>query len=143
MISFVVLGKPVGKGRPRFRNTGKFVQTYTPEATAVYENLVKLSFQQSGQHKLEGPLHMTIRAYFPIPKQTSKKRAELMESGQVLHTSKPDADNVAKAICDALNGIAYDDDSQIVSLLVTKSYSANPRTSIDVHEIDEETGVPY
>ena len=40
-IEFEVLGKPVGKGRPRFRNAGKFVQTYTPEKTAVFENLVQ------------------------------------------------------------------------------------------------------
>ena len=133
-IEFEVLGKPVGKGRPRFRNAGKFVQTYTPEKTAVFENLVRLSFQQAGGVKLNGALQMIIFAGFPIPKSVSKKRREAILSGEDQYTHKPDADNVAKAVCDALNGLAYDDDSQIVELVVQKAYSETPRTRVYIRE---------
>ena len=134
-IEFEVLGKPVGKGRPRFRNAGKFVQTYTPEATAVFENIVRLSFQQAGGKKLDGELQMIVCAYFPIPMSTTKKRRAEMLGSKVPYTHKPDADNIAKAVCDALNGIAYDDDSQIVELCAQKAYSESPRTWVYIREV--------
>jgi len=136
--SFTVYGTPVGKGRPRFRNTGKFVQAYTPEKTAAYETLVKLAYQQEhgGAPLLAGALHMRIEAYFPIPKATSKKNIEKMLHGDILHTKKPDADNVIKAIADALNGVAYADDSAISSLTVMKKYSDTPRVEIMISELD-------
>lgn len=48
---------------------------------------------------------------------------------------KPDADNVAKIILDALNGIAYLDDKQVVDLGVHKSYNATPGVLVFVYEI--------
>ena len=74
----------------------------------------------------------------PIPKSTSKKKHQLMAIGAIQHTKKPDADNVAKAICDALNKIAYVDDSQIVSLEVNKYYSDVPRAEITITEVKHE-----
>lgn len=53
-----------------------------------------------------------------------------MLQGKILPTKKPDCDNIAKIICDALNGVAYDDDKQIVALKVTKIYSDEPRVIV-------------
>ena len=46
-VCFTVPGAPVPKGRPKFARRGKFVTTYTPAATASYENLVKVTAQQA------------------------------------------------------------------------------------------------
>ena len=115
-------GKIVGKQRPKFSRQGNFVKTYTPEKTVNYENWVKMCWMQSEQEKLSGNIIAVIVARFMIPQSYSnKKRKELNEKPC---PKKPDCDNIAKSILDALNGIAYDDDAQIVDLSVSKVYSA-------------------
>ena len=122
-VTFTIIGKPCGKGRPKFSRQGDYVRTYTPEKTVEYENLVRLAWVQSGGEKLSGTIKATINAYFPIPKSVSKKKRKEMDGA--FYTKKPDCDNIAKIILDALNGIAYDDDSQIACLSVMKLYDAD------------------
>lgn len=139
MIQFTVYGTPVGKGRPKFSTFNGRAAAYTPQKTVNYENLVKLSVQQQQKglkpFDKDVPLQADIIAYFPIPKSTSKKKREAMLNGEMYHTKKPDADNITKCILDALNGIAYYDDSQIVYVRVKKNYSDEPRAEITIHEI--------
>lgn len=133
MREFTVPGPPVAKGRARL---GKF-GTYTPEKTVNYENLVKLSYieEHQGKELLEGDLSITINFLFPIPKSTSKKNRELMLKGEIKHNKRPDIDNCIKSIADALNNIAYKDDSQIVQVIACKLYSDEPRTEVIIEEI--------
>lgn len=58
----------------------------------------------------------------PIPKSTTKKIRALMENGEQRHIKKPDLDNIVKAFTDALNGIAYADDSLITGINAQKKY---------------------
>jgi len=132
-VSIRVPGQPVGKARPRVTRNGAF----TPKKTANFESLVKLSCQ--AQHHgpmLDGPLRMTVHAYFSIPRTWPKwlLREAFLEN--VWHTRKPDGSNVLKAVEDALNGVLYQDDSQIVHAVVLKRYSTEPRTVIEVQEMD-------
>lgn len=130
MTLFEVVGKIQGKARARtFYNPkiGKS-QSITPEKTVLYENLIKVNFQQAKRKEtfFNGEaLEVDITAFFAIPKSASKKRAADMLAGRILPTKKPDADNIAKVICDALNGVAYHDDSQVVRLIVKKTYTKN------------------
>lgn len=78
---------------------------------------------------------MNIHAYYPIPKSTSKKNREMMIDGFLLPTKKPDLDNVAKVVCDALNGIAYHDDTQICRLALYKHYGETPRVEVEIADI--------
>jgi Holliday junction resolvase RusA-like endonuclease len=138
MIQFTVYGTPVGKGRPKFSTFNGHATAYTPTKTVNYENLVKLSYQQQCNNKLyekDVPLKAEIVAYFPIPKSTSKKKRQMMLEGKIRHTKKCDADNLAKSILDALNGIAFYDDSQVCELSVSKLYSDEPRAEITIREI--------
>lgn len=108
-LKFSVLGEPAGKGRPRFRNAGAFVQTYTPEKTVSYENLVRLEYRrQCNDFKFpkDTPLDVRITAYYGIPKSVSKKRAQLMRERKIRPMKKPDFDNIGKIVCDSLNDIA-------------------------------------
>ena len=133
-MKFVIYGEPVAKGRPRFRNTGAFVQTYTPKKTSNYENLVKVSFDTMVDNKefLEGEVEAIIKTFFSIPKSTSKKKSKLMQEFEIRPVKKPDCDNLAKTILDALNGRAFKDDSQVVSLVVEKYYSNEPRVEVEL-----------
>ena len=121
-VEIIIPGKPVGKGRPRFSTANGFPRSYTPAKTVEYENLVRLAWMQAGHEKIEGPIQVIIDASFPIPKGTSKKKASEIDKKAYPH--KPDCDNIAKTVLDALNGIAYDDDAQVVSLRVQKNYRA-------------------
>ena len=133
-INFTVYGVPVGKGRPRFTRGG---HAYTPEKTAAYEDSVRRCWQtQSGQGFAGGvPLLASLTAWFPIPKSTSKKKAAAMEG--VFHLSRPDADNIAKAILDALNGHAYQDDSAVQIDRCWKLYTNGaPRVEVTIREAE-------
>lgn len=133
---FTVPGEPVGKGRPRVVRRGGFTQTYTPEKTASYENLVKLEFQRQGGRMLkDGPVFLSIQAWYGIPKSVSKRKREAMMGGLIRPTKKPDCDNVAKTIADALNGLAWRDDSQVVSLLVVKRFGEEPGVEVTIEEV--------
>lgn len=139
VVEFTVLGTPKSKGRPRFVRRGKFVQSYTPEETVSYENMVRLSYAQFAGIKLIGAIRAEIKAYFPIPKSVSKKKQKEMLEGKIRPiTVKCDTDNICKIILDALNTIAYDDDRQVVELEAYKLYSEQPRAEIKLLTLDEE-----
>jgi Holliday junction resolvase RusA-like endonuclease len=73
-----------------------------------------------------------IQAFFSIPKSTSKTKREKMLSGEIRPTKKPDWDNIGKVVCDALNKLAYGDDSGIVDGRVQKFYSDEPRVEVEL-----------
>lgn len=140
MIYFTLACEPQGKGRPRFYNKGNYTGTYTPQKTVDYENEVKKAYiaQCKGERYEKGiGLELTIKAYFRPPKNTSNKRLGLMVEKKIRPTKKPDLDNVAKAIADALNGLAYHDDSQIVTLHIEKYYDIFPRIEVEIQESNE------
>ena len=137
-VKFEVLGTPVGKSRPKFSTVNGHAVAYTPAKTANYETLVRLSYQQKYagcMFEKDKPLRAIIRAFFPIPKSTSKKKREQMEAGKIRHTKKCDADNIAKACLDALNGIAFYDDSQVCELSISKFYGDTPKVEIIIDEV--------
>lgn len=133
MFTFTISGEPQGKARPRVTTRG----TYTPKKTKDYERLVQWEYRkQGGRDYGERQLQVEITANFQIPKSKPRKVVVDMLAGQVRPTKKPDCDNIAKAILDALNGIAYHDDSQIVTLAVEKWYSPyDPCVIVTIKEV--------
>lgn len=133
-IIFTVPGVPQGKGRPRVTRNG----TFTPKKTRDYEKKVRDCYIAQGGQMFpdDTPLFASITAIFPIPSSLSKKRRALFNGKR--HCKKPDADNVAKAILDALNGVAYRDDSAVSSLLVGKSYGDDARVTVSIKAVTSE-----
>ena len=125
MMQFHIDGEPVPKGRPKFTNRAGFMRTYTPRKTVDYELAVKAAAQAAmgPTDLLETPIGVYLYMRLPIPKSHSKKRREACLSGQEKPIKKPDIDNLAKSILDGMNGVVWKDDSQIVSLHVTKVYA--------------------
>lgn len=132
VLTFTVEGKPIGKGRPRITRNG----TYTPKKTREYEKLIAWTFRRRYPRfkPCKGPVFMTVIAYFPIPKNTTKKLREKMEREEVFRIKKPDWDNIGKIVCDALNGIAWEDDNQVMGF-VLKFYSPRPRIEVMIGEV--------
>ena len=131
-VQFTIDGRPQGKGRPRL----SYGKIKTPEQTVMYENYIKLLYKSSIKKYFEGPIRLIIKAYYPIAKSDSKKKKEQKLSGEIRPFNiKPDIDNVVKVICDALNEIAYKDDTQIVELGTSKYFSDKPRVEVTIENI--------
>lgn len=129
-VCFTVPGKPQGKARPRFTRSG---HTYTPGSTAAYEERVKLAYKQAGAGKLSGFVSADICAVFAVPKSYTKaRRAAALNAS--FAPKKPDCDNIAKIILDALNGLAYDDDAQVVKLRVEKRYGIADHVTVTLED---------
>lgn len=129
-LEFTVSGEPQGKGRPRFTRIGK---PYTPENTASYEEKVRLAYwEQCGMEMAAAgiPLTLEITAVFGVPERFSKAVRQKMLAWEILPTKRPDADNIAKIIADALNGVAWHDDAQVVSMAVSKVYGEIPEVRV-------------
>lgn len=133
-VRFHVPGQPVGKGRPRIGKVGAHARMFTPQKTASYEGMVSLAAQQAmnGAALIEGPVQAQLRIDVMIPASWSGKKQRAAAAGEVLPTSKPDADNVVKAIFDALNGVVWKDDVQVVDLTVKKRYSTVPGVAVRI-----------
>jgi Holliday junction resolvase RusA-like endonuclease len=136
MISFTIEGAPVPKGRPRFTRTG---HTFTPTKTRQYEALVTARAREAmvGKRKIEKPnaVRVDILAVFPVPASWSKKRRLAALQGVDHHVSKPDLDNVQKAILDSMNGIVFEDDSQVIDSRTRKAYGPEPGVKVFIDEV--------
>ena len=139
MLHFTILGKVQAKQSAKFRNVGKFIQSDEPAKVIHYANWVKQCFIQAyPDHNpmiFEGKmLAIKTVAFFEIPKSKSKKFKEQALQGLVRPVTKPDTDNIAKNVKDALNKIAFPDDSQIVLEIIEKRFSAVPRAEVFIKE---------
>lgn len=131
MIAFEVPGQPVGWQRS---GSGKFAHRFTPKKTRVYERMIAQCCQIAmvGQPKLTGALAISITAFMGIPKSWSKVMRTAAAENRLPCTAKPDGDNILKAVCDALNGVAYEDDARITEMRVAKRYGDHPKIVVNV-----------
>ena len=137
MVEFIRPGNPQPQGRPRAGRRGNKIVMYDPKESKEYKQYVALiAKQHAPKTLLEGALSVRIKIYREIPKSTTKKDRALIFEGIKRPVVKADTSNYVKGIEDALNGIIYKDDSQIVDLYASKFYSDNPRVEIEVREID-------
>ena len=130
-VSLTIPGPPVGKQRARVCRSG---HAFTPAKTVNYEALVKQTFAAKYPDfiPMSGPVRMTLSIWLMESKETQRK---LRKGINVYPTIKPDISNVLKIIEDALNGLAYVDDKQIVWVEVVKAYSEKPRVEVIVGEL--------
>lgn len=133
-ISFVIPGAPVGKARPRVTRNG----TYTPKKTRAYEHEVRLMARAAfgACAPLDCAIHIDLVVYLPIPKSWPKRKQAAARDGRMQPISKPDLDNLEKAVTDACNGIAYFDDAQIVEVVKAKRYSEHPHVWVRIASLD-------
>ncbi len=131
---FEVIGEVVGKERPRVNMyTGS---VYTPNRTKVYELLIQQYFKikYPNYQILNGRLSIEIIAYLKIPKSTSKIKTQEMLENKISPTKKPDVDNIAKSILDAMNGFVFKDDNQVSKISVEKRFALEEKVVIRVEE---------
>ena len=133
----IVEGKIKGKARPRF-NT-KTGRAFTPGDTITYENWIRYAYQNQDGRRLTGAIRAKIEVYYKIPKSYPKKRVQAIREGLEMPLKKPDSDNIAKIVLDSLNKIAFDDDSQVVELIVIKRWTEDiERIEFELREVSNE-----
>ena len=136
-IYFVIDGPVIPKGRPRFSRIGGHVKAFTPKRTLDYEKKVKesyLSEYPTGIAFESEPLSMILNIYMAVPKSVSKKKRDHMIVYEYPTKHNGDLDNLLKSVADALNGVAYTDDCQIVHVTVNKFWSEEAKAEVTIKE---------
>lgn len=133
IVSFELPLRPTPKGRPRFARIGKFVRAYTPAKTerAEQDIITLLATYAPTGGPVERPINLTIAFYMPIPGWPAWKRAAAI-AGAIKPTGRPDLDNLAKLVMDAMtrSGQWWKDDSQVVELTLRKEYGTRPHINV-------------
>lgn len=132
-VTFTIDGAPHPKARPRVvRRHGKLI-AIDPDENKIHAQHVQLVARRLFNAPLEGPIKLSVIAVFQIPKSWTK--AEKAAAQGAFHTSRPDFDNLEKAISDALNGIAFKDDGQVAVTSFAKFWGQSAFTRVTVEAL--------
>lgn len=132
-ISFFVVGDPKGQPRVKACKRGAFTGVYTPDTADEWKKAIKVDLHDNWDGKqFEGPVMLFLDFFFKRPKSHMCKKG-LKETAPSKHTSRPDADNLAKAVMDALGDAGlFRDDAQVSHLVVQKGYSDSDITGVQI-----------
>jgi len=136
-LTFTVRGNPVPQPRARVTARGKFAHAYTPKAHPVHDYRKAIAVGAAAFPAMcgglsEQPISVTIKLTFERPPSHLNKSGIKASAPRL---PKPDVDNVAKAVLDAINGVAWHDDSQVAELIVRKSYGTAGATEVTIAEL--------
>jgi len=133
-IDILIPGNPVPKGRARAFLRGNRIGHHTPEKTRVWEGVARMAASEAMGRRspLDGPVVLSVVATFVAPPSWPKWRQELLGQDGVGHTTRPDLDNLVKAVKDACNGIVWRDDCQVVRIEADKVYGSTPAMTVRV-----------
>src|SRR5688500_13794665 len=122
LLSLIIPGAPIAKGRPRVTTRGRFARVYTPAKTRHYEDLIRCEAvaPMGDRAPIDEAVSMVVTAYIAPPKALSNKRRQHALDGVLKPTTRPDTDNYAKAALDGCNAIIFRDDSLVTDLIVRK-----------------------
>lgn len=129
-LTFSVDGDPVPQPRPKVSTRGGFARAYVPKDHPIhgYRKSVQLAAIDAGLRKQSGSVQVIIDAVFARPKSHLTKKG-VKASAPAL--PRPDVDNIAKAVLDAIGPI-LGDDTQVSRLVVEKTFGAEARTTVRI-----------
>lgn len=129
MYLFEIHQKPIAQKQTRLGKRGCFNPSHADQEMLRWQ--IK---PHAPKVPLEGAIYLEMTFYMPIPKG-SKIQMRMMANGTVLPIKRPDIDNLAYLLTNAMKGIMYEDDSQIVDLVLRKRYGEDPKTVVKVVEL--------
>ena len=134
-VSFEIDTRPIGQQRHRTTYLG---HNYTPKKTKEFQSLIKWLYRASSRHIFTGPVALMMKFCFAVPVSTTKTETKrIVNKVYVPYPKKPDTDNVEKAILDALNKVAWNDDRQVTNVSKRKCYDKTNRIIIHIYEDKE------
>jgi Holliday junction resolvase RusA-like endonuclease len=133
-LELCIPGDPVAWSRAR--HDGRSGRFFNADRLRFFQDEARIRARVAlaGAAPIAGAITLSVRAFLPIPESWPTRRRRQAAEGLIVPTSRPDADNFAKAIADALNRVAYRDDAQVVDLVSRKRYAAEPRLEVVVEE---------
>lgn len=134
MYIFEIHGAPIPQKQTRFTCAGGYPRAYDPSS----KDKERIQWQIkpfAPEEPLKGPIELSITFFLPIPKSTSSKNRLAMINRVILPCVKPDEDNLAYIVTNALKKIVYEDDNQVCAKHVYKFYGVDPKTIIRVRPI--------
>lgn len=140
---YVIPGPAVPQGRPRITTANGYPRVYDPQKSSEYKKYVRACVVQQGRPEklLTGALRVDTVEYRRIAASLRKAQRVEAARGTIRPITKPDMDNVEKAVWDALTGLVWKDDAQVVDGRRAKFYSDVPRVEIEIEELEEETKI--
>ena len=135
-IEFTIPGIPTAWARAGTKGRVHFTPGKQRRSMSVVQVLA--SDAMGDRPPLSGPVAMTVTACWPWPKSMSQRKRSAV--GANYRTARPDADNVGKLIADAINGITFGDDAQVVDLRVKKLFGLSAFTRVVIESLSGEGG---
>ena len=133
-VEFEVPSAPRGKARPVVTRGGR--HTYTPDPGDWVRDVRLIAsdaVNSSGWSFTANPVSLKVRITRQIPKHTSKKKYGRMDGSSV--AAIPDLVNIVAAICDAIEGVVYENDRQVARIDASRIWGKEHSTTIRVSEI--------
>lgn len=132
-MKIIIRGNPIAQARPRFfirqKTIGnqKLIGAQDHPKSKAWKETVRWQAIEQNVCLMEGPITLKLDFMMLRPKSLSNQVK--------YHVKRPDIDNLTKSILDALNGICWRDDSQIVMLRATKNYAPDPGVFIIIERL--------
>jgi Holliday junction resolvase RusA-like endonuclease len=130
-ITFSLPGNPVPQPRPRITVRGKHGHAYVPPDHPIhaYRQAVAVAARAAGASVHEDPVSVVMDFVFSRPKSHMRKSGLAADAPRL---PRPDIDNLEKAVLDALNGVAWKDDTQVARVVKEKTYGTEGRTTVRI-----------
>lgn len=137
---FILPITPTAQQRPRHARIGGHDVTYKSTTQQANERTLEaMLLPHRPKTPLSGPLELSFRATFPIPRSWTKKRREAALRVRIWHTSRPDTDNLAKQLKDAMTRLGFwQDDRQVAVCNMEKIYGGRGEWRVRVRELENE-----
>jgi len=135
-VEIFVAGEPKGQPRPRAFARSGMVRMYDPGTAEGWKSAIADEWRRSApaMPKILTPVCLKLSFFMPRPKSHFNSKRILKPSSPKFYAKKPDADNMAKAVMDALTQLqAWEDDDQVVILKVTKQFADGGNTGCAIH----------
>lgn len=134
MTEFIVLGDPVPQPRPRVSSRGGFARAYVPAKHPVhaYRKQLEAAAREAGVTPSSDPIAVTVVAFFARPKSHMTKRGVKATAPRL---PRPDVDNIAKAVLDALQPV-IGDDTNVSTLIAMKAYNEHAGTHVVIEPVE-------
>lgn len=144
MIRMRILGEVVAQHRPRITTAGKFPRMYKVTSDIHYREKLYWEAKRLDIKPVDRSIQMFVdlKVFRAIPKSFSKIKRESAIKGRIRPSTKPDIDNYIKQVFDALNGLIWEDDSQIVTVHARKFYDEIPRLELDINTVNSDAVFP-
>lgn len=134
---FRVPGKPIGKARARYSKftDGFYTPTTTKNAERTIGAYAKVCMMENVKKLTNKAMAVNLFIYHKVPASYTKQKTKDALANVIRPIKKPDTDNVLKCVMDALTGVVYEDDNQVVDNIVRRFYAKEWSIEVEFYEV--------